>query len=208
MRILALSDQIVEQFYNPAAREQFENVDVIIGCGDLPYEHLEYLVSSINKPLFYVPGNHDPDYNMHDSRTFVAGGTNLDLKVTRFKSKLLAGFGGSVRYRPDGSNQYSQSQARIRLSNLFFPLWMNRLIFSRRLDLVITHSPPLGIHDDKEDPPHHGLSAINTLIKNFQPRYVLHGHTHHYMSNMKPTKTVIGGTTIINVYPYKIIEIS
>ena len=35
------------------------NPDLVIGCGDLPFDYLEYLVSRLDVPLLYVPGNHD-----------------------------------------------------------------------------------------------------------------------------------------------------
>ena len=63
MRILALSDQVVDRIYTLVSQGHFAGVEMVFGCGDLPYNYLEYLVSMLNVPLFYVPGNHDPVYN-------------------------------------------------------------------------------------------------------------------------------------------------
>src|SRR5205823_4064430 len=40
--------------------------DLVVGCGDLPFDYLEYLVSRLDVPLLYVPGNHDPSLNPPD----------------------------------------------------------------------------------------------------------------------------------------------
>jgi len=63
MKILALSDQVEERVYNLAGQGYFQEIGLILGCGDLPYSYLEYLVSVLNVPMFYVPGNHDPENN-------------------------------------------------------------------------------------------------------------------------------------------------
>ena len=46
--------------------------------------------------------------------TRAEGGSNLDLKLIRHKKFLIGGFGGSIRYRPDGTNQYTQTEAYLR----------------------------------------------------------------------------------------------
>ena len=63
MKILAVSDMVVDRLYSAQVAERFHDVEMIIGCGDLPYEYLEFLVTSMNIPLVYVPGNHDPAYD-------------------------------------------------------------------------------------------------------------------------------------------------
>ncbi|GJQ37522.1 MAG: metallophosphoesterase [Anaerolineales bacterium] len=207
MKILAVSDQVVERVYSLASNGHFSDVGLILGCGDLPYTYLEFLVTVLNAPLFYVPGNHDPDFNPRDSNSKAEGGSNLDLKTFCHKNILIGGFGGSVRYRPDGTNQYTQWEAYLRAFGMIPRLLSNRLRYGRALDILISHSPPSGIHDDT-DQPHHGLSAINWLIRFARPRIHLHGHTHFYRSNIAKKETGFGCTTIINVYPYKVIEFS
>jgi Icc-related predicted phosphoesterase len=204
-KVLAVSDQVVERIYSLAANGHFQNVDLILGCGDLPYTYLEYLVSILNVPLYYVPGNHDPTYLPHRPLTYAEGGSNLDLKTASAKGLLLAGLGGSVRYRPDGVNQYTQKQAYYRAYILILRLLGNRM-YGRKLDILITHSPPFGIHDE-ESLAHQGLKALNLLIRVAQPRYHFHGHTHFYRNNLEDSITQVGRTTIMNIFPYKVIEI-
>jgi Icc-related predicted phosphoesterase len=205
-KILAVSDQVVDRIYALATDGHFHDVDLIFGCGDLPYTYLEYLISILNIPLYYVPGNHDPAYNPRRSLAHAEGGSNLDLKTATDNGLLLAGFGGCIRYRPDGVNQYTQEQAYFRAYSLIVRLLSQRIHSGRKLDVLITHSPPFGIHDD-ETLAHQGLKALNFLIRVIQPRYLFHGHTHFYRNNLEDSVTRIGETTIMNIFPYKIIQI-
>jgi Icc-related predicted phosphoesterase len=206
MKILAVSDQIVERIYTLVSQGHFKNIDLILGCGDLPYTYLEYLVSMLNVPMFYVPGNHDPEYEPRRLSTQAEGGSNLDLKAARAKGLLIAGFGGSVKYRPDGVNQYTQLEAYWRALRLMPTLLWNLLRYGRALDILITHSPPFRIHDEDAEA-HTGLKAINWILRWARPRYHFHGHTHFFRQNLAPSVTQSGDTTIMNVFPYKVIEI-
>jgi len=137
----------------------------------------------------------------------VEGGSNLDLKPTRYKKFLICGFGGSILYRPDGTNQYTQTGAYRRAFRLLPRLLLNRASYSRALDILISHSPPFGIHDE-ETQAHQGLKAINWLIRIAKPRYHFHGHTHFQRRNLSPSETTRGLTKIVNVFPYKVIKVS
>lgn len=207
VKILAVSDEVVERLYSLSNSGHFKDVELIIGCGDLPYPYLENLVTLLNVPLMYVPGNHDPKYNPERALSYAEGGSNLDLKLIRFKRSLIGGLGGCIRYRPDGTNQYTQSEAYTRAFSLLPRLLLNRINYGRALDVLITHSPPFGIHDD-DTRAHEGLKAINWLIRVARPRYHFHGHTHFQRRNLSPSETTLGLTKIINVYPYKVIEVS
>jgi len=207
VKILAVSDQVLDRIYTLSSNGHFQDMELILGCGDMPYTYLEYLVTMLNVPMYYVPGNHDPQFDIRSARAHAEGGINLDLKIVRHHKFLIGGFGGSIRYRPDGTNQYSQTEAYARAFKLLPRLLLNRLQYGRALDILITHSPPFGIHDDS-DPAHNGLKALNWLIRIAQPRYLFHGHTHFYKRNLANAETTIGLTKIMNVYPYKAIEAS
>ena len=206
MRILALSDQVVDRIYPLVSQGHFGAVEMILGCGDLPYSYLENIVSLLNVPMFYVPGNHDPVDNPPFAASHAEGGTNLDLKSKLSKGLLLAGFGGCNRYRPDGVNQYTQSEALERAARLLPALLWNRIRYGRALDVLITHSPAYGIHDQEEQA-HRGLRAINWVLSWARPRYHFHGHTHFFRNNLEPSVTRLGPTTIMNVFPYKLVEL-
>jgi Icc-related predicted phosphoesterase len=205
MKILAVSDQVVERVYPLASQGHFRDASLIVGCGDLPYAYLEYLVTVIGAPLYYVPGNHDPEYDPRRADSRAEGGANLDLRLARDRLGLtLAGFGGSIRYKPDGPNQYTQSEATLRALTLLPSLLLRRLR-GRPVDILLAHSPPLGIHDS--DGAHCGLKALNLLLRWARPRYLLHGHTHFYRQNLEASETQFMHTRIVNVFPYKVIEI-
>ena len=206
MKVLALSDEVIDRLYTLAANQVFEDVDLLLGCGDLPYEYLEYLLTIARLPLYYVPGNHDPKFQRDISDSKAEGGINLDQKVVRFKNFLIAGIGGSILYRPNGVNQYTQREMYFRVLKLLPALLFNRLRYGRALDILITHSPPFGIHDN-DSQAHQGLKALNLLIRWAKPRYHFHGHTHFYKQNLEASTTQYDQTQIMNIHPYKIIEI-
>jgi Icc-related predicted phosphoesterase len=212
MKILALSDQVVEQIYSPRVVELFGGVQLVLGCGDLPAYYLEYVVSMLNVPFFHVPGNHDlPPSQIHwDSQScdtpLPRECGSLDGRVVCEQGLLLAGLGGSVRYRPDGVYQYTQREMTRRVLALTPRLWLNRLRHGRALDILVAHAPPKGIHDGT-DPAHVGFAAFNRLITRFGPRYLLHGHSHVWRRDTVVT-TQVGPTAVLNVYPYRVVEIT
>jgi Icc-related predicted phosphoesterase len=211
MKILALSDQVVEHLYSPIVKERFGDVDLVVGCGDLPNYYLDYIVSMLNVPLALVPGNHDlpvPSPNTDrapESSVDPSGFANIDGTAVEERGLLLAGLGGSIRYRPDGVHQYTQAEMTRRALALAPRLYWNRIRHGRFLDILVTHAPPRGIHD-AEDPAHVGFEAFNRFIARYRPRYLLHGHSHIYMRGTLTT-TQMGPTTIVNVYPYRVIEV-
>jgi Icc-related predicted phosphoesterase len=82
-------------------------------------------------------------------------------------------------------------------------LWLNRMKYGRALDILITHSPPRGIHD-QPDLPHKGFEVFLPLLKFARPRYLLHGHIHLYRS--APQETQFESTKVINIYPLRVLE--
>jgi len=210
MKILAISDQVVEHLYSPAVRERFCGVNLVIGCGDLPPYYIEYIVSMLNVPVLQVPGNHDgPTFPLHEDdpdRKIVSrlGRGNIDGRIVWERGILVAGLGGSMRYRP-GVHQYSEREMRLRILKLAPRLWMNRLREGRFLDILVTHAPPRGVHD-AQDPPHVGFSAFNRFIARFRPRYVLHGHSHVWRRDTV-TATQVGATSVLNVCPFRLLEV-
>ncbi|MGA2490182.1 MAG: metallophosphoesterase family protein, partial [Anaerolineales bacterium] len=159
MKILAVSDMVVDRLYSTKVAERFRDVEMILGCGDLPYEYLEFLASSMNVPVLYVPGNHDPAYDEKKAAGRAHGCDYLDMKVLSVKGLNIAGFGGSIRYKPGGPNQYTQSQMYSRMSSFIPKLLWYLPRHGNVLDILITHSPPHGIHDD-DDQAHTGFSAF------------------------------------------------
>ena len=205
MRILAVSDVVVQSIYSPCIRDRFGDVGMVLACGDLPYSYLEYIVSMLNVPCFYVHGNHDrPEYT-ESGRTLTqpGGWVNLDGRTVTVKGVIVGGLEGSIRYKPRSPFQYTQSEMAWKVQRMTPALLMNRAFQGRFLDILITHSPPFGIHDGP-DQPHRGFKALLGLMNRFRPRYLLHGHKHIY--GPEPSRTRYRDTEIINVCPSRVIE--
>lgn len=134
------------------------------------------------------------------------GGHNLDGAVVYSKGLLLAGLGGSIRYQRHTPNQYSQREMYQRVFRLLPRIYLQRKLHHRPLDVLITHSPPHGIHDD-DDPAHQGLKALNLLIRWAKPRYMLHGHTIFYYQNLVSHIAQVDNTQVINIYPFRVMDI-
>lgn len=205
MKILAVSDLVVEGIYSSRIRERFGDVDMVLSCGDLPYSYLEYIVTMLNVDCFFVHGNHDqPEYTA-DGRTLTepGGWFNLDGRTVEARRVLLTGLEGSIRYKPRAPFQYTDGEMAYKVSRMTPALLMNRVLHGRYLDILITHSPPFGIHDG-EDLPHRGFKALLGFMTVFRPRYLLHGHKHIY--GPEPSRTRYLDTEVINVYPFRVIE--
>jgi Icc-related predicted phosphoesterase len=209
MIILSVSDRIERSIYNVNSSRRFPEVDLILGCGDLPYYYLEYMVDTFHAPAFFVHGNHDANIEVSDygKRTQPHGGVDLHRKVVNHQGILLAGFEGSIRYRP-GDHQYSQLEMWLMVLSLVPRFFMNLMRYGRALDILITHSPPWGIHD-QSDPAHHGFKALRWLIKVFKPAYHFHGHVHVYGHDSKAQNiTLVDDTRVINTCGWKTTELT
>lgn len=208
MKILAVSDRVLDKLYHSQAHQFFPDIDLLIGCGDLPFYYLDFLTSALNAPLVFVRGNHDgnPQYAADGSVWHeVRGGVNIHGKVVARKGLILAGLQGSMRYKPYADYMYTESEMRLAVAQIVPRLLWNRQRFGRALDILVTHSPAYGIHD-REDLPHTGFKVFLSFLRMFKPRYHLHGHIHIYRQDEVVT-TEYGSTTVINVYPYKLLEI-
>lgn len=203
MKILAVSDVELGYLYQPKIVDRFFDVDLIMSCGDLPHYYLEYMISMLNIPLYYVNGNHanKMEITTGGERNYPWGAKNIHNKsVVDDTGLLLAGIEGCVRYNL-GDYQYTQSEMWFFVFNLIPKMMFNKLRYGRFLDIFITHAPPWKIHDE-EDLPHQGIKAFRWFIKVFKPVYHLHGHIHVYRNDMI-TKTQFQNTEVINCYGYR-----
>jgi Icc-related predicted phosphoesterase len=201
LKILSLSDVVLDVLFNPQVRERFRDVQLIISCGDLPGYYLEYVVNSLDAWLYFVRGNHDVivEETESGSRQASFGGVNLHRRTNRFDDLLLAGVEGSLRYR-EGPFQYSQSEMWGHVFSLVPSFLLNRVRYGRFLDVFITHAPPMGIHD-QTDLPHRGIAAFRWLLQVFKPTYHFHGHVHLYRPDAERV-TRFGETRVVNTYGF------
>jgi len=207
VKILSISDTIVPFIYSNQISEKFTDIDIVIACGDLPFYYQEFIISSLNIPLFFVHGNHDPEieYSDHGECTYPHGGTDLHGRVINWDGALIAGVQGSIRYSRSGRYQYSQHQMWRHVIGLVPRMLWNRIFYGRYLDIFVTHASPWGIHDGP-DFPHIGIKAYRWFNQTFKPRINFHGHIHVYKPNVI-TETHFGTTKVINTYGYKVTDL-
>ena len=216
MKILCISDQIDPLVYSPYIKERFADVDFILSAGDLPFDYLDFIISSLNKPLFFVFGNHHIGELKHYRRLWNTslvesfkeyngcGAIHVGSKVKIEGNFIVAGLGGSMRYN-NGVNQFTDFQMYIEAFKLIPRLLWNRVFHGRFLDILLTHAPPKGIHD-KNDKCHWGFKTYLWFMKKFKPKYLVHGHIHLYdYSDVRLTKWE--KTTVINAYSHYVIEL-
>lgn len=186
--ILLVSDEEMPGLWDYYTPDKVKGVDLIISCGDLKQEYLEFLTTIVNVPLLYVRGNHDESYEMRPPE----GCVDIDGRVFVYKDLRIAGLGGSYRYR-NSSCMYTERQMRLRQWKLRF-----KIARAGGIDLFVTHAPARG-YGDLEDLPHKGFECFNKLLLKEKPAYMLHGHVHRsYTHRFKRKREHESGTQIIN----------
>ena len=226
MRFLCVSDQIDPLVYATNNTDRYGDVDAVLCAGDLSMEYVDFIVTTLGKPTFFVFGNHDLeefDFYKHGgaSSPFEAtlnkhhGGDYASNKMYRCKNLtfdlpngkktplLICGVSGSMRYN-NGKDQYTNTEMLLQLIALIPSLLWNKLRWGRYCDIFLTHASPRHIHD-REDPCHKGFKCFNWFIKKFEPAMLIHGHIHLY-DLQAVRKTVVGKTTVMNAYSHIIVD--
>ena len=196
MKILTISDDPSQYYYDYYKPGMLEDFDLIISCGDLSRAYLEFLVTMAHCPLLYVHGNHDERYQLDPPE----GCQCIDDRLVVYNGVRILGLGGCLRYHP-GPFQYTEAQMRRRIAML-------RLALRRTggVDIVVTHAPPRGL-GDQEDPAHIGFQALVDLIDRYHPQYLLHGHVHLRYNPDLPRIREYEDTKIINVSERYVLDV-
>ncbi|MBB5218120.1 metallophosphoesterase [Treponema rectale] len=228
MKFLCVSDQIDPLVYSTTLKERYGDVDAVFCAGDLSLEYVDFIVTALGKPTFFVFGNHNlEDYDLYtksDHNNSMTpfqqasrghGGDHSGQKV--FASKhlfftdssgkktplLIAGADGSMRYN-NGKCQFTEGQMFRTLLKMVPKLLWNKIRYGRYLDVFLTHASPRHIHD-REDPCHKGFECFNWFIRKFSPALMIHGHIHLYdLQAVRCTKTE--KTTVVNAYSHIVVE--
>ena len=196
MRIMIISDREepgLWDYYYPA---KTEGVELIISCGDLSPEYLEFLVTVVNCPLLFVRGNHDGKYDMR----FPAGCDQIDDRIYTYKGLRILGLGGSRRYRP-GSDMFTEKEMEKRIRKM-----KRKLFFTKGFDILVTHAPARG-YGDLEDLPHQGFDCFNDLLEKYHPKYMFFGHVHMEYGDIRREYSHPSGTVLINGCGHYILDL-
>ncbi len=191
MRILAVADVPSRYYYDYYTPGKLSEFDLILACGDLRREYLEFLVTMSNRPLFYVPGNHDDSF----SEAPPEGCVCLDGTLAVHNGVRFLGLGGSYRYR-EGANMYTEREMERRILRL-------RPAIRRHdgFDILVTHAPARHINDF-DTLPHRGFECFTELLDRYHPAYFVHGHIHRNYGVNVPQRTQYGDTVIVNAYEH------
>jgi uncharacterized protein len=157
LRALVLAD---ETPYVPLVRLLERDVDIVLCLGDLTRQELEPLADA-RLPKLGVHGNHD-DGGEFDG----LGIESVHLRRIEVAGLCFGGFSGSHEYGREPRYTWSQKEASKLLGKL------------GHVDVMLAHSPPLGINDDADDPAHVGLLGLREYLEREHPAMLLHGHTY------------------------------
>ena len=196
MRILIVADEESASLWDHYKPEKLEGIDLIVSCGDLKAEYLEFLVTMGKAPVLYVPGNHDSRYVKRPPE----GCECIDGRIFTYNGVRFLGFGGSMKY---GAEPYMYTEKEMRRR-----IWQSKVtIFNHSgFDFLVTHSPARG-YGDMDDLPHRGFECFNELLERCRPKYLLHGHVHAtYGSRFKRVINHPSGARIVNGYEKYILE--
>ncbi|MCD6290445.1 MAG: metallophosphoesterase [Anaerolineae bacterium] len=206
MRVLTISDRIEPILYSPYIKARLGEIGLVLSCGDLPFYYIEFISSMLGAPCYYVFGNHAQGMELGldpPARRFVGG--NIDGRLVYEHGVLIAGLEGAYRYNRNPRFQYTESEMWLKIARMIPSLAVARLRYGRYLDILITHAPPLGIHDGP-DRAHRGFASFLAFMRWFRPRYLIHGHKHVYR-NDEPTETIYYDTLVVNTCGYRVLEI-
>ncbi len=195
MRILAVADVPADRFYEYYTEGKLDEFDLILSCGDLRPEYLEFLVTMAHCPLIYVHGNHDDSYGRGPQ-----GCECADDHIIEYKGIRILGLGGSFKYR-DGEYMYTEKQMKSRVRRLWLTIKKHH-----GFDILLTHAPARGLNDF-ETVPHRGFGCFNTLMEKYNPQFFIHGHIHRNYDYRIPQICTKGSTTVINAYEYCVFDI-
>ncbi len=196
MRILAIADVESKYYWDYFEKTKLEGIDLIISCGDLAPQYLSFLATYAKVPVLYVHGNHDGCYD----DTPPEGCECIDDQIYVYRGVRILGLGGSMKYNY-GPYQYSDAEMKRRILKLKLKLQRKK-----GFDILVSHSPALGINDG-DDIPHRGFIGLTELLIDYSPTLFLHGHVHlNYGRGVKREETYMD-TRVINAYERYVFDV-
>ena len=196
MKILAIADEELMEFWDYYIPGRLKEYDLILSAGDLKAAYLSFIVTMARAPLLYIHGNHDTGYAVTEPE----GCDSIDGKMVEYRGLRILGLGGCLWYRP-GDHQYSEKDMKKRIRKL---RW--EIAKYGGVDIILTHAPPKGVGDG-EDRAHQGFECFLELLETYRPRYLLHGHVHMSYGMSFQREREYQDTQVINVCEKYVIDI-
>lgn len=152
------------------------NVDLVVWLGDNDSYVIKQLKEKFNNVEHIgVLGNYETHDNLTENNVL-----NIDKKIYSNQDLSFVGFEGCFL---QNKNQYKYGYTQKDSIMTAFSL--------PKADVVISHTSPMGINQNK--PTHPGLIGISDYIKIKKPRLVLHGHQHINKSTLTKDGTLVVG---------------
>ena len=197
-----MSDEKKTTLYNSIncgeqIKARFEDIGLLLSCGDLDMGYIDLFVCCLGVPFYYVFGNHD-----FERKEKFPEGCNLDEKIVECKGLKIAGLEGCMWYGGEHF-QYTENQMVMKIKKLEMKMFFKGI---RKPDILITHAPPLGIHDGK-DQCHQGYKCFLDFMNRYEPRFLIHGHCHKRYNRVAERITKYKNTTVVNCSTYEVIGV-
>ena len=188
MRIMAISDEPSGMLWGDRCRDALKGIDLVLSAGDLPSAYLSFLTCFTNAPVVYVHGNHDDAYEQNPPE----GCLCADGKIVLVKGVRILGLGGSLRYRPDGINMYTEQEMADRIASL-----RRKVKAAGGVDIILTHAPLRGLGDE-DHLSHRGFECFRPMLDRFRPAVMIHGHMHQSYTAFFQREREYNGIPVIN----------
>ena len=204
IRWLAVSDDEEPALSFEPNRSALGTLDAIVGAGDLSPDYLGFLADAFHVPLVYVRGNHDRGGRWVETVRIAAAdalpsGSIEELDGLPILTLEWPGIRHRDRKRHDGT-------AVLDVVRLAVGLLVRRLTGRGGPAVVLSHAPPLGVGDGREDPYHVGFSAYRWLLDRYRPPLWLHGHVHP--ASVERWRIDHAGSQVVNVTGAVLVEIA
>ncbi|OON98716.1 MAG: metallophosphoesterase [Epulopiscium sp. Nele67-Bin004] len=196
MKILVVADQESPYIWDYFDKSKFEDIELVISCGDLKASYLSFIVTMLPVPLIYVPGNHDKKYVDNPPEGCIC----IDDEIFEYRGIRFAGLGGCMEYT-GGTYQYSEKQMCKRVKKL-----LKATKKKGDIDVLVTHAPTFQIGDG-EDRCHTGFESFFQIYNKNTLRFHFHGHQHLNYSPKASRFHSYNDIQIINGFNYYILEI-
>jgi hypothetical protein len=203
IRWLAVSDDEEPALTFDRNRDEVGPLDAIVGAGDLQPDYLGFLADAFKAPMVYVRGNHDRGGAWAESARNAAAEALPSGAIEELDNlPILALEWPGVRHRDRRRHDGTASLDVLRLA---IAILLRRLLRHGGPVIVLSHAPPLGVGDGREDPYHVGFSAYRWLLDRFRPPLWLHGHVHP--ASVEQWRIDHHGSQVVNVTGAVLVEI-